>query len=224
MLVKNSLRDLEDIFSSAIPAVEKSYRSLLRTVIMGNDTRNEECRLFAFENVSVNGFFEGTEHDISWHNVDDEFNQFAVEQLDSSTTLVFGRVTYELMADYWPTVTDVDPVAERMNSMEKVVVSTTMESADWNNTRLVSGNVVEEIRELKRGSGKDIAVLGSSNLTVSLLSAGLVDELRIMMNPILLGNGTSLFIGLSNRITLTHRSTKTFGSGNVLLSYEPSYK
>ena len=191
---------------------------------MGNDTSNEECNLFAFENVSANGLFEGSDHNISWHNVDDEFNQFAVEQLDSSATLVFGRVTYELMASYWPTVTDADPVAERMNSMEKVVVSTTMESADWNNTRLVSENIVEEIRELKRSSGKDIAVLGSSKLTVSLLSAGLVDELRIMVNPVLLGDGTPIFVGLPDRITLTHRSTETFESGNVLLSYEPGYE
>lgn len=108
--------------------------------------------------------------------------------------------------------------------MEKVVVSTTMESADWNNTRLVSENVVEEIRELKRSSGKDIAVLGSSKLTVSLLSAGLVDELRIMVNPVLLGDGTPIFVGLPDRITLTHRSTETFESGNVLLSYEPGYE
>ena len=191
---------------------------------MGTDNSSEECSLFAFDMVSANGFFEGPDRDISWHNVDDEFNQFAIEQLEEIGRLLFGRITYEGMANYWPTVTDDDPIAERMNSIEKIVVSTTLESADWNNTRLVNEDVVEEIEKIKQRSEKDVAIFGSSKLTASLLSAGLVDELRLMVNPVLLNDGTALFAGLPIQITLTHRSTRTFDSGNVLLSYEPCYE
>lgn len=184
-------------------------------------SNGEAGHLVVFNNSSANGFFEGPDRDISWHNVDDEYDEFAVELLDASAVLVFGRITYELMASYWPTVGETDPVATRMNSMAKVVVSTTLESADWNNTRLVSGEVVEEIGELKRTAGMDVTVLGSSTLAVSLLAAGLVDEVRVMVNPVLLGDGTPMFAGLPDRITMAHRSTRTFESGNVLLTYEP---
>ncbi|AUV84263.1 riboflavin biosynthesis protein RibD (plasmid) [Salinigranum rubrum] len=183
-----------------------------------------ERTLFAFENTSLNGFFEGPNRDISWHNVDDEFNEFAAEQLDEIDCLLFGRVTYELMASYWPTATEDDPrIAERMNELPKVVVSTTLSTADWNNTTLISDNVPDEITKLKQQADGDLAIFGSSELTASLLADRLVDEFRVMVNPVVLGDGTPLFAGLPDEVELELLSTRTFASDNVLLTYRPDY-
>jgi dihydrofolate reductase len=182
-------------------------------------------RKLIFENlISLDGYFEGPNRDISWHNVDDEFNEFAIDFLNTVDLLLFGRVTYELMANYWPTPaanTDDPIVAEKMNSLAKIVFSKTLEKADWNNTRLVKENIVEEISRLKRHPGKDIAVFGSSDLSITLIGHGLIDEYRIMVSPIVLGNGKPLFSGIKKAFKLKLMKTKTFRSGNVLLYYEP---
>ncbi len=156
--------------------------------------------------------------------MNEEFNDFAINQLNDIGMLLFGRVTYEVMASFWPTdfAREDDPiVAEKMNTMPKIVVSRTLEKADWQNTRLVKEHVAEEISELKQQPGKDIAVFGSSDLAVSLLEMGLLDELRIMVNPVVLGSGKSLFKGLHERLKLNLLRTQQFQSGNVLLYYEP---
>jgi dihydrofolate reductase len=174
---------------------------------------------------TLDGYFEGVDGDLGWHNVDDEFNEFSVRQLDEADTLVFGRVTYQTMAGFWPTpaVEEANPaLAARMNGMAKVVVSRTLDMAGWANTRLVKNDVVEELTKLKREPGKDIGVLGSSDLTVSLLGMGLVDELRIMVNPVVLGAGTPLFATANGRIHLDLLKTRGFASGNVLHHYRPA--
>ena len=115
-----------------------------------------------------------------------------------------------------------DPiVAEKMNTIPKVVFSTTLDTVDWANTRLVRGDAAAEVAKLKHQPGKDLAIFGSANLTTSLLQAGLVDELRILVNPVVLGNGKPLFASLSDRVNLTLRDTRVFHSGNVLLYYRP---
>jgi dihydrofolate reductase len=182
-------------------------------------------KLFSFMVVTLDGYTEGPNGEFDWPNVDDEFNEFAISQLNNIHTLVFGRVTYEGMASYWPTPAAIegDPaVAGRMNSIPKIVFSTTLDKADWENTRLIKGNVAAAISELKQQPGKDLAVFGSSSLTVSLLEHGLVDELRVMVHPILLGAGKSLFTGLKQRVPLKLQKTTTFSSGNVLLYYRPA--
>lgn len=174
--------------------------------------------------VSLDGYHEGPGGELDWHHVDVEFNEFAVGQLDEADTLLFGRITYEGMAAYWPTpaAKEDDPlIAERMNEIAKVVVSRTLDTVGWANTRLVKGDIEAEIGELKRRPGKGIAILGSSQLTASLLPTGLVDELRIMVNPVVLGAGRSLFGTADDRIDLELLSTRTFASGNVLLTYRP---
>jgi dihydrofolate reductase len=179
-------------------------------------------KLFAFNMVSLDGFFEGPNQNISWHNVDDEFNQFAIEQTSSVDTILFGRVTYELMASYWPSpaATADDPiVAGLMNSLPKIVFSRTLQKAEWNNTRLINDNVAEEISQLKQRPGKDLALFGSANLLSTLIQMGLVDEHRIMVNPVVLGSGTPLFQGIRNPLNLELLKTRTFRSGNVLLCY-----
>jgi dihydrofolate reductase len=173
--------------------------------------------------VSLDGYYEGLKREIDWHNVDNEFNEFAISFLNSLDFLIFGRITYELMASYWPTpdaLTDDPIVAERMNNLRKIVISRTLDKAEWNNTRLIRENITEELVKLKQQKGKDIAIFGSSDLAVSLIKANLIDEYRIMINPIVLGNGKTLFKGISDRLKLKLSKSKTFNSGNVMLYYQ----
>src|SRR6266566_8021116 len=138
-------------------------------------------KIFAFLVATADGYYVGPNEEFDWPIVDEEFNEFAVEQLDEADTLMFGRATYQLMAGYWPTPAakqDDPEVAARMNSLPKIVVSRTLDQAEWANTRLIGDDVVEELTKLKQQPGKDIVILGSSDLTVNLVKAGLVDELR----------------------------------------------
>lgn len=181
-------------------------------------------KVIFFNLTSLDGYFEGPDRDINWHNVDDEFNEFASQQTGEFGAFLFGRVTYELMAGYWPTedAKRDDPIiAELMNSLPKIVFSKTLKKVEWENTRLVKDNFVEAISKLKQEAGRDIAIFGSSDLTVTLMEQGLVDEYRIMINPIVLGSGKPVFKGIKNQTKLKLIKTKTFKSGNILLYYKP---
>ncbi len=137
---------------------------------------------------------------------------------------MFGRITYELMASYWPTPSAIknDPiVAEGMNRMPKVVFSSTLDKASWNNTKLVKSDIVSEIRKMKKEPGTDMAILGSGSIVSQLAEAGLIDEYQIVINPVVLGKGKTMFDGIKEKLTLTLTKTRTFGNGNVLLCYEP---
>ena len=184
-------------------------------------------KLILFNLTSLDGYFEGPDRDINWHIVDDEFNEFAIQQTGEFGALLFGRVTYELMASYWPTEDakrNAPAITEIMNRLPKIVFSKTLKKVEWENTRLVNENFVEAVSKLKQGAGKDIAVFGSSDLAVTLLEHGLLDELRIMVNPILLGEGKPIFQGIKTQLGLKLLKTRTFKSGNILLYYEPEYK
>ena len=176
--------------------------------------------IFAFEMMTLDGFYAGPNDEFDWPNVDAEFFDWSTAQLDRSDTIVFGRVTYEGMSSYWPGAPADDPTAQRMNGYSKVVVSRTLQKADWNNSRIVRG--IDDIAELKNQPGKDIAVFGSFDLTVGLIDAGLLDELRVIVNPIVLGAGKSLFNTADKRIGFTLKDTRRFDSGNVLLTYTPA--
>jgi len=182
-------------------------------------------RIISFLASSVDGYYEGPNQEFDWPVVDDEFNEFSVAHLDEFDTLMFGRVTYEGMAAFWPTAAaqEDDPrVAERMNRLPKIVVSHTLKDADWNNTRVLGGDIATELAALKAESGGDILILGSSNLTVSLMELGILDELRLMVMPVVLGAGRSLFRTAEERFPLRLTGSRTFTSGNVLLFYEPT--
>ena len=184
-------------------------------------------KLFAFNMITLDGFFEGPNHDITWHHVDDEFNQFAIEQTRTVGAILFGRVTYELMASYWPTPaaqSDDPVVADLMNTLPKVVFSRTLQKAEWNNTRLVKDNVAQEILKMKQEPGNDLAIFGSANLLSFLMQMNLVDEHRVMVNPVLIGSGTPLFRNIRQKVNLKLVKTRTFQSGNVLLCYRPEGK
>lgn len=177
---------------------------------------------FLFMMVSLDGFFEGPNHDLSWHNTDQAFVDFADKQLDESDTLIFGHTTYDMMADFWtsPEALEEDATtATRMNALRKVVFSHNEMVPKWQNTE-ASTNLVEKMNELKAEPGKDIAVLGSSHLGKDMFEANLLDEVRIMVNPVFIGSGSTLFEGLHKNLEL--KSTRTFENGNVLLTYIPA--
>ncbi len=179
-----------------------------------------------FMMISVDGYFEGENHDISWHNVDVEFNELAIENFKRTDTLLFGRRTYQLMESYWPTpeaLRDDLVIAKSMNNIPKIIVSRTLstvtETENWKNVRLIKQDVISELKKLKSQKGQDIAIFGSNNLCVSLMKEGLVDEFRIMVNPVVLGKGTLLFKGFDRKLDLKLVKTRIFKNGNVLLYY-----
>jgi dihydrofolate reductase len=185
-------------------------------------------KIFLFMMVSLDGYFEGLDHDLSWHHVDEEFNDFAQAQMKEADTILFGRRTYQLMESFWPGKAGLegDPqVAQLMNNTPKIVVSRNLENVTetkiWKHVLLIRENVEEEIRRLKNEKGGDIILLASSNLCVSLLEWGLLDEVRIMINPVVIGNGTPLFYGLQEKVSFKLTKTRKFASGNILLYYQP---
>jgi len=179
-------------------------------------------KLIVFNLMTLDGYYTGQDGDISWHNVDEEFQEVAKEASNSGNTLLFGRVTYELMVGYWPTPEAIknDPiVAKGMNSATKIVFSRTLDNVDWNNTRLVKTDMLSEVRKLKEESGKDLTVLGSGSIVSQLAQERLIDEYQILLNPVVIGKGKTMFEGVKDRFSLKLTRTRVFGNGNVLLSY-----
>ena len=182
-----------------------------------------------FMMTTANGLYERGRWDVNdssidWHNTDDDFETFAAGQLRDADVILFGRVTYEGMATYWPTPEAIaaDPeVAEQMNGTPKVVFSRTLQHVSWSNSRLAR-DTATEIRQLKEQPGKDIIVLGSSDLARSLAAEGLIDEYRIMVNPVIIGEGKPVFAGLTHDVPLKLVDSRVFANGNVLLTYAPS--
>jgi dihydrofolate reductase len=177
-------------------------------------------RLIMWNLISLDGFFEGAEPwDLSFHELawGPEMEQLSLEQLDAADGLVFGRATYEGMAQYW-TGKD-DAVGVRMNAIPKVVASRTLTSADWNNTTLVRDDAVTAIRALKAASARDLYVFGSAVLSADLLAAGLFDELRIGVAPMVLGTGTRLFGRGRSRTELRLLEARPLATGAVILRY-----
>jgi len=184
-------------------------------------------RLGVFNQMSLDGYFADANGDISWFkqgSQDAEWNAFVEGNAKGGGVLLFGRITYELMASYWPTPLAMknDPVvAERMNSLPKVVFSRTLDKASWNNTKLVKGDLAAEIRKMKKEPGEGMVILGSGSIVSQLAPEGLIDEYQIVVNPVVLGRGRTMFEGIKERLTLKLTTTRTFGNGNVLLCYEP---
>ena len=182
-------------------------------------------RLSMFNFVTLDGYFEGPARgDISWHVHGAEENEYSIESMKSGSILLFGRKTYELMAGYWPSaqaIQNYPVVADGMNNAEKIVFSKTLKKAEWNNTRVVTGDIVEEMRRMKQAPGKDLTVLGSGSIVTQFAASGLFDEYQIMVDPVILGSGTNIFKNISNKLRLKLISTRAFHSGVVLLCYRP---
>jgi dihydrofolate reductase len=168
---------------------------------------------------SLDGFFETLDKKLDWVVTDTEFFDYAKGMLCAADTLLFGRATYEHMAKYWPTA-PADEIADKMNHLPKLVFSRTLRKVEWNNSRLAKENPQEEVAKLKKQPGKDMVALGSATVASSLLRAGLVDEYRVILQPVLIGRGNPLFKDITERMRLKLISARTFGSGVVLLSYQ----
>ena len=183
-------------------------------------------KLVAFNNVTLDGYFADVNGDMSWaHRDDPEWNTFVAGNAKGGGELLFGRITYELMASYWPSrsALEHDPVvAERMNNLRKVVFSRTLDEVSWNNTRLVKGDMAAEIRKMKTEPGDDMTILGSGSIVSQLAQERLIDELQIVVHPVVLGKGRSMFDGVREKLRLTLTATRAFGNGNVLLCYGPT--
>ncbi len=172
--------------------------------------------------ITLDGFYEGPNGEFDWPVVDEEFGDFAIRQLDEAETLGFGRATYEHMAAHWPTeqAQANDPaITSRMNNKPKIVFSNTLEHAAWSNTSVIAGDAVEQLETVKSSAGGELLVLGSAHLTSHFAEAGVLDELRIMVCPIAIGRGRSLFSELKDRLPLRLAHVRQFDSGNVLLTY-----
>ncbi len=153
----------------------------------------------------------------------DEMGQAVESGMADADTILLGRRTYEEFAAFWPDKTgEDDPFADRMNNTPKLVVSTTLNTVEWQNSTLINGDVVEELSKLKQQPGKNISIIGSATLVRSLLRDGLLDELGLLVHPIVVGSGKRLFEDVSDSVPLTLVDSKTFTTGVLSLTYEPS--
>ena len=179
-------------------------------------------RLLMWNVISVDGKFEGpSKWDLKFHQtiLDDEFERFALDQLRSASCLMFGGTTYDGMAAYWPTATG--EVAAWMNRLKKYVFTSRAAVPAWPNASIVHGDAVEGIRRLKRDGSGDGYIFGSARLSAPLLDAGLFDELRLLVAPVVLGAGTPMFAGGAGVRRLHLAEAKPLASGGTILRYHP---
>lgn len=177
-------------------------------------------RLIATEYVSVDGVMDepGKWSFPFWS---EESSKFKEEELHATDALLLGRLTYEGFAAAWPTMKDTGEFGERMNSIKKYVVSSTLKNPTWTNTTVIASDPVEEIKKLRAQPGKDLLLSGSGTLVRSLIPHDLIDEFRLMVHPIVLGQGKRLFHGDEPQRVLQLTGVKQFAKGVTVLSYEP---
>jgi dihydrofolate reductase len=185
-------------------------------------------KIFLHINMSVDGFIEDANHEIDWHFVDDEFEEYINDVLRSIDGMIFGRVAHQLLAEYWPTADSNPEVSQRhleaarmMNSLPKYVISNGPYDTDWHNSHVLSGDIAGAITRLKDQPGKDIALFAGAGVTQTFMRLDLIDEYRLVVNPALLGSGTPLFVPGHDRVKLELLKTRTFDSGAVVLFYKP---
>jgi dihydrofolate reductase len=179
-------------------------------------------RLLMWNVYTLDGLFEGAKPwDLEFHNTawGDELQRFSLEQTAEVGTVLYGRATYQGMASYWSTAKG--ETADFMNRVPKVVFSNTLESAAWSNTRLVKGDAVAEVKRLKQEEGKDLFVMGSAKLCGSLMEARLIDEYRLCLAPIVLGEGTPLFKPHKRQHRLRLLESRPLQTGGIILRYAP---
>ncbi|GAO41885.1 dihydrofolate reductase family protein [Flavihumibacter petaseus] len=180
-------------------------------------------QLNSFQFITLNGFYQDADHTTSWHgHGDPEETEFAGKNAGGGNVLLFGRITFDMMASFWPgeqARTMMPEVAAGMNQSEKIVFSTTLRQTNWENTRIVSGDLIPFVRNFKKESSKDMTLLGSGQLLRQLAGAGLVDSFQLMIDPVVLGRGTTLFGGMEGNVSLELESHRVFRSGRVLLNY-----
>jgi dihydrofolate reductase len=182
-------------------------------------------KLRVFNSVSLDGYFTDAKNDYRWAHEgadDPELIAFTKGNAKGTNALVFGRVTYELMVAWWPTqeaAKAMPEIAKGMNEAPKFVFSRTLDSADWSNTTLLRGEAASEIARIKQTPGPDMTVLGSGSIVAQLTAAGLIDEVQLLVCPVLLGSGKSQFAAVSGQPWWTLSRSKTFKNGRVFLAY-----
>jgi dihydrofolate reductase len=195
-------------------------------------------KLTVFNSVSLDGYFTDERADVSWaHRQDPEWNAFVGENAGGTGVLLLGRVTYQMMASHWATEAgrkDNRAVAEGMTKMRKVVFSRTLDEVGWENTTIVKGDILAEVRDMKRHTGPDLVILGSGSIVAQLTRARLIDEYQLVLVPVVLGKGRTMFEepgargrtggpgGSDGALTMKLRKSRPFSNGNVVLWYEPS--
>ncbi|HEY9064113.1 MAG TPA: dihydrofolate reductase family protein [Burkholderiaceae bacterium] len=181
-------------------------------------------KLVVFNSISLDGYFTDAQGDMGWaHRSDPEWDEFIGGNARQGATLLFGRVTYEQMASFWPTPAALQmapDVARGMNEAPKVVFSRSLRRAAWSNTRVVNAAMPESVRALKRDKRSDLVVLGSGNVVSQLAEEGLVDAYQMVLVPVVLGAGRTLFEGVRQRFDLQLVRSQPFRNGNVVLWYE----
>ena len=184
-------------------------------------------KVISYLQVSLDGFVTGSHQQMNWIIMDEEIFKDGVDLTATTDTALYGRITYQMMAAYWPTVL-CNPLstqpelryAQWLENIEKIVFSRTLEKAEWNNSRLVKKNITEEVMKLKQHRGKSMLILGSPGLTQSFMKRDLIDEFRVNVNPVILGNGMPLFGYILHPIHLELLSEKKFSAGVVGLHYK----
>jgi dihydrofolate reductase len=155
---------------------------------------------------------------------DEAMGRFVTDWFEAADAFLLGRTTYEIMAAYWPRITDEDEVARKLNSLPKYVVSKTLDKVTWNNSTLIEGDPVEEVMKLKGEAGQELQVHGSGNLAQTLIQHNLIDEYRLWFHPLVLGSGKRLFPAGNAPIALRLTETRTTGTGVVIHVYQPAGK
>ena len=183
-------------------------------------------KVIVFNQVTIDGFIADRNGDMSWaHRSDPEWNAFVEGNAQMDAVMLFGRVTYDMMASFWPSplaLQTAPSIAARMNGSAKVVFSRTLANASWNNTTLVKTDLAGAVRKMKQETGPDMVIFGSASIVAQLAAEGLVDEYQLVVNPLALGQGKSMFAGVPNKVALKLTKTRVFGNGNVFLCYEAS--
>jgi dihydrofolate reductase len=171
--------------------------------------------------VSLDGVFEAPE---TWHfpYFNDEMSEAVASQMAAADTLLLGRRTYEEFAAYWADKGSEVELADQLNGMPKLVASTTLETVEWQNSSLIEGDVAVALRRLKQQPGRDISISGSGMLVRSLLADGVLDELRLLVHPIVVGSGKRLFDDVAGRVPLKLVESRTFSTGVLYLTYVPA--
>jgi dihydrofolate reductase len=191
-------------------------------VLPGNQTAFMRRIIFSMF-VTLDGFFEGPEGpgDLAFHVADDEHDAYALKLLQSVDAILFGRVTYQGMAEFWPTpAAAAFAITPLMNALPKIVFSTTLQRVDWQNSLLVTSGMVDEVKTLKAAPGKDLLIMGSAGLATSVMNAGLMDEFHLLVSPVFTGRGKPLFGGLQAQHPVKRVETRTRKSGVLELTYQ----
>ena len=183
-------------------------------------------QLAVFNNITLDGFFTDMKNNMNlFHRENDpEWEKFATENASArNATLLFGRKTYEMMKSFWPTeeAKKVMPeVASAMETMEKIVFSRTLKDPGWSNARIISGNLTDEVRKLKQETGKNLLIMGSGSIVSQLTKERLIDRYTMVIWPIVLGAGRTMFEGVDDVISLQKVDQRTFANGNIVATYE----